>query len=81
MIKYIDYDLDAKMFPDGTLRILDEKEYQKHREKYHYSDELDEVLKYSTREVVKKMKHHEFPFNDTKIKEYYDKFLKLVEKK
>ena len=81
MIKYIDYDLDAKMFPDGSLRILDEKEYQKHKEKYGYSEELDEVLKYSTMEVVKKMKRKEFPFNDDKIREYYDKFLKLIEKK
>ena len=28
MIKYIDYDLDAKLFPNGDIRILDEKENQ-----------------------------------------------------
>ena len=81
MIKYIDYDLDAKLFPDGTLRILDEKEYLKHKANYGYSDELDEVLKFSTKEVVKKMERHEFPFCDEMIREYYDKFLRLLEKK
>ena len=30
MIKYIDYDLDAKLFPDGSIRVLDEKEYLKY---------------------------------------------------
>ena len=73
--------LDAKLFPDGTLRILDEKEYLKHKAKFGYSDELDEVLKYSMKEVVKKMERREFPFCDEKIREYYDKFLKLLEKK
>ena len=81
MIKYIDYDLDAKLFPDGELRILDEKEYQKNREKYAYSDELDEVLRYQMGEIIKKMKNREYPFNDERIKKYYEKYLKLTEKK
>lgn len=81
MIKYIDYDLDAKLFPDGTLRILDEKEYLKHKEKYGYSEELDEVLKYSMKEVLAKMERHEFPFCDEKIRDYYSKFLRVLEKK
>ena len=81
MIKYIDYDLDAKLFTDGSLRILDEKEYLRHKEMYGYSKELDEVLKYSTKEIVKKMERKEFPFNDDKIREYYNKFLKILEKK
>ncbi|MCR4911359.1 MAG: DUF402 domain-containing protein [Bacilli bacterium] len=81
MIKYIDYDLDAKLFPDGELRILDEKEYLKHKAMYQYSDELDEVLKYQMNEVIKKMKNKEFPFDDDRVKKYYDKYLTLTEKK
>ena len=81
MIKYIDYDLDAKLFPDGELRILDEKEYLKHKTMYQYSDELDEVLKYQMNEVIKKMKNKEFPFDDDRVKKYYDKYLTLTEKK
>ena len=81
MIKYIDYDLDAKLFPDGELRILDEKEYLKHKAMYQYSDELDEVLKYQMNEVIQKMKNKEFPFDDERVKKYYDKYLTLTEKK
>ena len=81
MIKYIDYDLDAKLFPDGELRILDEKEYLKHKAIYNYSDELDEVLKYQMAEVVKKMEKREFPFDDERVKKYYEKYLALTGKK
>lgn len=80
MIKYIDYDLDVKLFPDGDLRILDEKEYQRHRDQYHYDDDLDEVLRYQIKEIVQKMKNKEFPFDDERIQKYYDKFLRLIEK-
>ena len=80
MIKYIDYDLDAKLFPSGDIRILDEKEYLKHKNIYHYSDDLDTVLKYQIKEVVNKMKNREWPFEDERIKKYYDKFLEVLTK-
>ena len=81
MVKYIDYDLDAKLFPDGDLRILDEKEYIKNKELYNYSPELDEVLRYQMRVIIKKMENREFPFDDERIRKYYTKYLKLTEKK
>ncbi len=79
-IKYIDYDLDAKLFPDGEIKILDEKEYNKHKDLYGYSDDLDKVLKYQTHEIVKKMNDHEFPFVDERIRKYYEKFMSLTRK-
>ena len=80
MIKYIDYDLDAKLFPNGDIRILDEKEYLKHKNNYGYSDDLDKVLKYQTKDIVKRMENHEWPFDDERIKKYYDKFLFVLNK-
>ena len=78
-IKYIDYDLDAKLFPDGDTRVLDQKEYARHRETYQYGDDLDTILKYSTNVIVARMKNKEFPFNDETIKTYYDQFLKMTD--
>ena len=80
MVKYIDYDLDAKLLQDGSIRILDEKEYQRHRAMYHYSDDLDTVLRYQMSEILEKMKNHEFPFDDERTKNYYSKYLKLTSK-
>ena len=64
MIKYIDYDLDAKLFPSGDIKILDEKEYLRHKANYGYSDDLDKVLKYQTKDIVKRMENREWPFED-----------------
>lgn len=75
VVKYIDYDLDAKLFTDGEIRILDEKEYQRHKKTYSYSNELDQVLKFTTNKVVEMMKQKAFPFKDETIREYYASFL------
>lgn len=79
-IKYIDYDLDAKFFPSGDIKILDEKEYLRHKNKYGYSKELDEVIRFELDEVLRKMKAKQFPFQSDLIKDYYDDFLKRLGK-
>ena len=79
-IKYIDYDLDTKLFPNDDTRILDEKEYLRHKETYHYNDDLDKVLRYQTKETLTLMHQRKFPFNDEKVKEYYAQFLELTKK-
>ena len=80
-IKYIDYDLDAKLFPNGDIKVLDQKEYAHHRETYKYGDDLDTILKYETRVIVNRMENRQFPFNDDLIKKYYEDFKNIVEKK
>lgn len=73
-IKYIDYDLDLKLFPDGNIRVLDEREYENHRKKYGYSDRLDRVLKYEVEKIRKMMEENQFPFQDEWIKQQYHRF-------
>jgi hypothetical protein len=80
-IKYIDYDLDAKLFPDKVIKVLDEREYKRHRKQYGYNDELNKILRYQTNEIVSKMKAGEFPFIDAKVNEYYYLFLEKITKK
>lgn len=80
-IKYIDYDLDAKLFPSGEVRVLDEKEYAHHRDTYGYDDDLDRILKYTTKVIVQRMKDGDFPFDAGTIKNYYSRFLEMTSKK
>lgn len=80
-IKYIDYDLDAKLFPNGEIRVLDEKEYIHHRSLYKYDNDLDTVLKYQTKTIVEKMKNREFPFEEDLIRSYFDQFLQMTKRR
>ncbi len=80
-IKYIDYDLDIKKYPNNLIRLIDVKEYGYHKKKYQYGDDIDRILRYNINEIKEKMNKKEFPFNDEKIQEYYDKFLKETGKK
>ena len=79
-IKYIDYDLDAKLFHDNEIRVLDEKEYLHHKNTYKYSDELDAVLKNQTKIIVERMKKREFPFEDDLINKYFNQYLESTKK-
>ncbi len=73
-IKYIDYDLDLKLYPDGNIKVLDEKEYARHKEQYNYDDRLDKVLNSEVKKIYYLMEKHLFPFDDKVIYEYYDLF-------
>ncbi len=77
-IKYIDYDLDLRVFPNKEYKILDRLEYKYHKKKMHYSDDLDEVVKGSLDDLIKCYENKWFPFNDELNKQYYQKYVKYV---
>ena len=51
-IKYIDYDLDLRIFPNGSFKILDRQEYKYHKKKMNYSDNLDIVIRHALSELI-----------------------------
>ena len=79
-IKYIDYDLDLRIFPSNEYKILDRLEYKYHKKKMNYSDELDEVIKGSLDDLIKLFENKYFPFNEKLNFEYYKKYCNLVKK-
>jgi len=79
-IKYIDYDLDLKLYPNNEIRVLDEREYKENKKKYHYSDELDEVIRYELKKAKDSMKLRAFPYNDDTIMELYEFYLDIIDR-
>ena len=73
-IKYIDYDLDVKLYEDGTTRLLDVSEYKKHADEQGYSEDIKEILQSSVDKVYNMINKKEFPFVDEEILKYYKKF-------
>lgn len=80
ILKYIDYDLDLKVFPDGEYRVLDRNEYKFHKKIMKYSENLDFILQKELTNVIELKKSEEGPFNKKYVEEYYQKFLNLKEK-
>ncbi len=74
-LKYIDYDLDLKLFPDETIKALDEQEFEHHAVLYGYSAELKRAIKKTFKETHAMMENGEFPFIDNEIKRIYQKFI------
>lgn len=77
-IKYIDYDLDLRIFPTGEYKILDRLEYEYHKKLMGYSDELDIVINKSLQQLIDIYKHRFIVFNDKKNKEYCNLYFELL---
>ena len=72
IIKYIDYDLDLRVFPDGAFRVLDRNEYKYHSKIMHYPKELDMILKRELTELIDMKKQKKEPFLPETIEKYYE---------
>ncbi|NLA34033.1 MAG: DUF402 domain-containing protein [Tenericutes bacterium] len=79
-IKYIDYDLDLRVFPDGAFKVLDRGEYNYHRIKMNYSEEIDLILNKELTNLINIVRLKKEPFNPQIIKEYYKQYKELTKK-
>lgn len=79
-IKYIDYDLDLRIFPNGSYKILDRMEYKYHKRIMNYSKDLDKVVNSALDELIKLYKSGEFHVFDQKENlKYYEQYKILKE--
>lgn len=76
-LKYIDYDLDIKVFPDGEKRLLDVEEYEQHRKKMRYSPEIDFILKENVKILVDWMNNKKGPFSKEYVDIWYERYQQL----
>ena len=78
-IKYIDYDLDLRVFPDGGFKVLDRNEYRYHKKIMRYTKELDLIIEKSLQELIELKKHQAGPFQKGIVEKYYQIFTKIEE--
>ena len=76
-IKYIDYDLDLRVFPDGGFRVLDRNEYNYHKKIMNYSEQLDKVIKFELSKLISIKKEEKGPFESGLVQKYYEELKKL----
>ena len=75
-LKFIDYDLDYKLFPNGDSKVLDENEFHDHMTTLKYDKELIDKVRSSLNEVMEIAKCEKFPFKKEKILQYFEDFIK-----
>ena len=78
-IKYIDYDLDLKVFVDDTYKVVDRGEYNCNRKRMKYPAEIDTILKRELKDLIELAKKKEGAFDRENIKMYYNKYNALKE--
>ena len=79
VIKYIDYDLDLRVYPNGSFKILDRGEYKYHKKQMNYSKRLDFILRYELGNLIDMVRVKESPFKKEIIEEYYKKYQEIIE--
>ena len=79
-IKYIDYDLDLRIFPNGSYKILDRNEYKYHKKIMGYPDDLDRAIKNGLDELINFYKKDKTIFNKDNNLKYREKYLKIKNK-
>ena len=67
VIKYIDYDLDLRVFPDGSFKVLDRGEYKYHKQLMNYSDEIDYILKAELTNLINMVRAKELAFKENTV--------------
>lgn len=79
-IKYIDYDLDLRIFPTGQYKVLDRMEYNYHKRIMNYSTDLDIVICSALDELIKDYEKGSLMFSKEVNNNYYNLY-KTVKKK
>ncbi len=76
-IKYIDYDLDLRIFPKGDYKVLDKLEYEYHKKKMNYSSDLDKVIQNAMSELIDEYNNLKEMFNKDKNIEYMNEYFNI----
>lgn len=79
-LKYIDYDLDIKVFPDGEKRLLDVDEYEMHSKMMNYPNDIDFILKENVKILVDWINNGDGPFSEGYIDIWYNRYKQLSRK-
>lgn len=74
-LKYIDYDLDVKVYPDMTWDLLDEDEYEEHKAVMNYPYVLDGILWKNIHILLHWIRQGKGPFAPDFIDQWYERYL------
>ena len=77
-IKNIDYDLDVKVYPDGSYQILDENEYAQHAKQMQYPAIIMKKVEDEMQKLLQEIQAGNAPFNITCINNYIHRYFHMI---
>lgn len=75
-LKYIDYDLDLKVFPNYRYKVLDEYEFNKHRFEMNYPEDVQKIVRAQLKTLIQMVHKKEGPFKPGFAKYWWDLYRK-----
>lgn len=79
-LKYIDYDLDLKVFPDYKYKILDEEEYRQHKAQMNYDEKMDSILYQQLDILINMTMNMSGPFRPGFAEHWYQVYQQYIHK-
>ena len=76
-LKYIDYDLDYKLYPDGRYILLDSDEFKSNSDTMHYGDDIQQIILHAKGKLSQWIESYHPPFDDRYVLICYDRYLDL----
>lgn len=77
-IKYIDYDLDIRVYPNGRIVVLDRKEFETNSKKLNYSEDIIKIANHAISELKSWIKEKHPPFDDVTVNLNLETFKKIL---
>ncbi|MEK8131127.1 DUF402 domain-containing protein [Paenibacillus filicis] len=75
VVTYIDYDLDVIRLPSGEVYVVDQEEYERHKQMYHYPEIVDTKAKQGLERLLTLVRSGQSPFEDDQVMRYYQAWL------
>lgn len=79
-LKYIDYDLDIKIFPNGERKLLDVDEYLEHGAQMGYPYDIDYIVTSYLYELDRWIREGIGPFSAAYVDLWYDRYCQLTQR-
>ena len=76
-VKYIDYDLDVKVFPSGDKIILDRDEFEFNQVDYAYPEKLIQIVEKEMKDLLNRIDNSDVPFSSEVVLKDYEIYLNL----
>ncbi|ADE19422.1 hypothetical protein MCRO_0084 [Mycoplasma crocodyli MP145] len=70
VLKYIDFDLDIKYYPNKELKLVDREEYYKNKKQLKYPKKLQKMIYEELTELINLYNNYSYIF-DNKVIDYY----------